>query len=530
MKQSKAIALILIIILMLSICGCSKPTEQKLSVTYVCVTGGLGDDGMVIFENLGEGGSISGNNLQAVPKGIATSVVTAVPNMGFGFLCWSDGVTDFTRQDIVTENTVVYAVFEQLYSTAPVINILTQSSQQITSNEEYLQSKVTLENCDAEFAFSDAVAGIRLRGNSTMYYLKKPFRLKFQEPLQLLGLGKGASKSWVLLAEYSDTSYMRNYLTYTLAGRLEHIGFCTDFAFVEVYLNHEYIGVYLLAEQIEVSDVRLDIDDSGIKNGACTDTGYLLELEAGADRRQDEGIEGKDWFAVDGYALPVLIPSTGHSDGCDVAYYVIKSDAKSAAQVQYIKNYMETVYDAIYQKQGSVTVGTKKYECGTYAAVNALVDIDSALDMYILQLLCNDYDNNFSSAYVYKDAGGKLCFGVPWDFDLSWGNYVFHSDTNTVYLFHLLRALEKFDWFREAAQQRFEQLMGKDNQYLLEFMLQINAINQENQEIFSRDVYLYGTHTRLTLGQGYVSQDVAYQWLYRWILQRVDFMYEYLYD
>ena len=47
----------------------------------------------------GEGGSIQGATIQSVPAGEDGTAVTAVPNEGYAFVRWSDGVTTATRTD-----------------------------------------------------------------------------------------------------------------------------------------------------------------------------------------------------------------------------------------------------------------------------------------------------------------------------------------------------------------------------------------------------------------------------------------------
>ena len=59
---------------------------------------------------------------------------------------------------------------------------------------------------------------IKLRGNSTLDADKKPFKIKFDSKQSLFGLEK--SKDWVLLANYYDTSLLRNTLAYNLSGEM----------------------------------------------------------------------------------------------------------------------------------------------------------------------------------------------------------------------------------------------------------------------------------------------------------------------
>jgi hypothetical protein len=63
--------------------------------------------------NAGSGGSISGTTPQTVASGADGSQVTAVPNTGYHFVQWSDGVKTASRTDTnVTADINVTAVFE----------------------------------------------------------------------------------------------------------------------------------------------------------------------------------------------------------------------------------------------------------------------------------------------------------------------------------------------------------------------------------------------------------------------------------
>ena len=79
----------------------------------------------------------------------------------------------------------------------------------------------------------------------------------------------------MLLANQCDQSLQRNHVAFELGRYFEGVDWEPNSTSVELYLNGEYVGVYLLAEDIKVSGDRVDIDD---KNIDAADTGYLLEL------------------------------------------------------------------------------------------------------------------------------------------------------------------------------------------------------------------------------------------------------------
>lgn len=339
------------------------------------------------------------------------------------------------------------------YSTLPAINVTTdyvvgstEERQTIESLEDYTSCKVSIDNCDDTYKKTDLTAGIRLRGNSTAGFVKKPYRIKFEGKQNLLGLNNGNRyKSWVLLADWNDYTYSRNYFSLHLGNALPNMEFSPDSKHVEVFINGQYKGIYLLTEQVQAANGRVSVDLEGQQDATIADTGFLLELEASTTRRANEGEEGKAWFKVDGYAKNGTIDDSYKVSDYTVAYYVVKSDARSEVQMEFIKNYMTSVYDAIYKTKDRDTI-------------ESLIDINSAIDMYFIQLLANDGDGNYSSIYCYKDAGGKLKFGPPWDFDNS-----YMGSTNSTTFYHLLNDLYKnYTWFSSAVKEKIKEYFKDD--------------------------------------------------------------------
>jgi len=82
-------------------------------------------------------------------------------------------------------------------------------------------------------------------------------------------------------------------------------------------------------------------------------------------------------------------------------------EEKYSNQIASIQDYVLQVSDAIY--------GHDRLE------IERLMDMDSCVDMYILLELFKNIDAGWS-LYMYKDQGGKLFFGPPWDLDTAAGN------------------------------------------------------------------------------------------------------------
>ena len=96
---------------------------------------------------------------------------------------------------------------------------------------------------------------IKLRGNSTAYQAKRPFRIKLDDKTPLFGMEE--SKHWCLLANVYDRTNLRNKLSYDFGMAL---GLATcESNFVNVIFNGEYYGMYQLTEAIRAEEGRVDI-------------------------------------------------------------------------------------------------------------------------------------------------------------------------------------------------------------------------------------------------------------------------------
>ncbi len=222
-------------------------------------------------------------------------------------------------------------------------------------------------------------AKAKTRGNSTKEpeVDKRSYKLKFEESQTVLSLGK--SKSWNLISLAFDKTLIRNSLAYEFARELGLN--VPDCAFVDVYLNGTYMGVYLLTEPTNVGKTKVDID---LKNGD-----FLLELEQNP-RKDDECAYVRT--ALYGTRFCVKEPE--------------KAELKSGQKKQ-IEAFLNRAEEALCTADPD--------------EISEYFDVDSFIDFYIVSELFKNLDIAYSSTYFYvKD--GKIYAGPVWDFDLSAGN------------------------------------------------------------------------------------------------------------
>lgn len=265
----------------------------------------------------------------------------------------------------------------------PVVSIETDESAKITSNKEYVSASINVLNDDGEYDMSNRGVSIRLRGNSSLGVPKKSYKLKFEKKQNMLGIGDGKGKTWGLIANYYDQSLQRNMTMYKMGDVLDKMAYSPNCKSVEVYVNGEYQGVYLLTELANVNKNRVNVTE---QPDLVEENGYMVEMSRYAEDNKFEA---------------------------DTETYEIKSDLSETEsikkeQIQYISEYIE-----------KSVLSLKK---GNQEEVAKYIDIDSLVDIYIANEVAKNVDTGWDSFYMFKDAGGKLGFGPIWDFDLALGN------------------------------------------------------------------------------------------------------------
>lgn len=347
----------------------------------------------------------------------------------------SDSTCNLTV-DLIYKGQVRSKVIEFIMSSVnnlpriPTIHIDTLYGETIDIDQEFVEATLTLNPNGHSIGTElvDVPVWIRLRGNSTLYMPKPSFKIKFEEKQKLLS--RYREKDWVLLGNYVDQTLLRNYLAFSMSSRM-NMAFTPSYTFVDVYVDGEYKGNYLLTDQIEVTNDRVDIEE----NLPTIDTGYLVEYDIGLLRI---GLENTDenYFLIDG--IPFVIKSPEHTD----EHYM-------SSQKTFISNYFESVFTTL--KNGN--------------DYSQLIDDSTFIDWFIVNEIFQNVDAGYSSVYYYKDAGGLLKMGPIWDFDLSSGNagYLYPRDPEGWYVANdnkniLLHYLMDYPEFREKLKDRWNQL------------------------------------------------------------------------
>ncbi len=272
--------------------------------------------------------------------------------------------------------------------------------------EEMLNARIAVvDNAEAnnhpgDAAALDTAALIRIRGNSSRYFDKKSYLLRFVDGQGAYAdqavMGMDAHYEWALYGPYLDKSLLRNYMWYNIAGEI--MDYAPNVRFCEVMVDGEYRGLYVMLETITSGkNCRLNLTEP-IKGS--DKTGFLLRLDRGSTTEL-KNIETFTHYTYRNLqALDIKYPRTG------------KLTAELAdAIAQEFSDFEKALYSYDYD--------TDDYGYWHY------IDADSFVDYFLLNEFTANYDAGWLSTYVYKDVGGKYKM-VIWDFNSACDNYT-HS-------------------------------------------------------------------------------------------------------
>lgn len=324
----------------------------------------------------------------------------------------------------------VYTLF---ISSLPSVHVTTSIGKdkivsQYPQTDTNVKTAIINKNGKYEYVDTEHMCGeLKVRGNTTDTYAKKPFQLKLNEKKNLFGMGE--AKTWILLANYLDQSLIRNSVMYKL-GELLGMDAC-KFQSVDLFLDGEYYGVYLLCEKVQIGKSRVNITDLEKENDKLNATyGSIVSVTSG--ELIDKGIL-REYRYIDGVTDPeditggYLVELDNNNYRSEKCYfittsgnaYVVKSpENASKAQMKYISEIFGYMEEALASGTGYNSIG-KHY--------SEYIDKDSLAYAYIMAEYGRNYDAGSSSTYFYKDVDlngdrTKITSGPLWDCDNTLGN------------------------------------------------------------------------------------------------------------
>lgn len=233
--------------------------------------------------------------------------------------------------------------------------------------------------CDVSI---NSIAG---RGNTTWdEHEKKPYTIDLDDAVSLMGMA--ASQKWVLLANAKDSSHIRNKIIFDFADEVG-LDYSPKGEWVNLYLNGEYAGLYLLTEKNEVNSTRIDIED---------DRSFLISVE-----RKGRMVTQN---------IPYILTQA------EQALRIRYPQNPTSEQVDVLKREWQSIENAILDENGIDKATGKSWL--------DLIDLESWAKKYLIEEVFGNLDACFISQYFYRDGtknDERVYAGPVWDYDITMG-------------------------------------------------------------------------------------------------------------
>ena len=316
-------------------------------------------------------------------------------------------------------------LFAAGFTGLPLVRINTERGEEIAYHDYYLSGSMVI--LDGETALEVPIS-VKGRGNSTFGHPKKPYTVKLEKKRSLLGMGE--TKKWALLAGYCDKTLLRAPLGFKVS-ELMNLAYTPAYRYVDLVINGEYAGNYLLTETPKEESKRLNISKSG----------FMVE------ESQNDTVTNDPHFRSEKNNLLFRF------------HYPDKE--KITAEIQ------KTVSGEIDRMEQALL------NLGAEDDLPEEIDADSWINWMLVQNILANMDTN---RYYYKTgSGGKICMGPAWDFERSVGigwdnNERANPNHKLVLTTDYLRKLMENKQFVKKLKERWQEVSGGLTDILIDFM------------------------------------------------------------
>jgi hypothetical protein len=267
---------------------------------------------------------------------------------------------------------------------------------------------------------------VRIHGATSQAYPKKSYGFTLDKPAAIAGLSE--REHYVLNAAFVDRSLMRHKLSYDLFRAMSWPGaprYASGSRFVELELNGQYNGAYLLLERVDRALLQLTPFNSNAPSHACIykvedHTGHFAQPgHPGYEQRFPDPQVKEYWKPLD-----------------ELAEFASKSSDADFLDAQ--------------------------------KGIASRLDLDSAIDFQLLVLLTSNMDGIDKNFIIARDvakpnAPAPRFFFVPWDYDATFGRNWESSrvGTNEWQTSFIFERLHKSADYRKKFAARWKELRAK---------------------------------------------------------------------
>ncbi|MBO4823261.1 MAG: CotH kinase family protein [Clostridia bacterium] len=297
--------------------------------------------------------------------------------------------TNFPRMEIVTQN--------EIWPTCDYVSAPLGGVGASITNNDYVNATTVLYSQQNELLYDSTTgltvdemysgAKLKIRGNTSAYAEKKPYKIKLNKKVDLLSelVDRESeidytNKEWLLLASGDLLNTMVGFSVSETLG----MDWTPSYSYVELYVNGDYRGLYILCESVSRGSGK------GDKQSRCAvdKDGFIIELDA-------------YWWNEDLY-----FGTPYHNRPYKYTFKYPDADDidENSEEYEYIKNVIDRFEVVLSQDDENVF---------------DYIDVTSFAKWLLAHDILGTWDSGGANIYLTKkdSANSLLMMGPLWDFD-----------------------------------------------------------------------------------------------------------------
>ena len=405
------------------------------------------------------------------------------------------------------------------------------------------EGQAVIADPDGSIVYSGRLTQLKGRGNSTFLYDKKPYQIKLAGKAGPDGMNP--AKTWVLLANWTDISLLRNRIVLDMSADIG-VPHAVDCRQTDVWVNGEYQGLYLMTEKIQIKTGRINIRDLEEENEKANENppetyelfrhsygdtpllrGYRLPVSP-------EDITGGYILSIEKFHRLRDYKLAGFRTADRLSIRIVEPTYPAEEEVIYLAELFGAVHRAAQATDGTDSrTGKKLWE---------MLDRPSFVRRYLMEEWTKNYDFSGGSQFLYKDSDSRdplIYAGPNWDYDLSFGNMTDRGFSSTgAYVTAMSRNPSNFYWllsqhddFAEETRRVWQEVFRPAAAVLLGEKEPAEGQRLRSMEQYAEEIRLSaemnyirwpaGTATAPEAGRSFEN---ANQYLQKWIRERTAWM------
>ena len=309
-----------------------------------------------------------------------------------------------------------------------------------SKNADVIKEKISVDvkifNADGT-VYYDRKARMNYRGSSSLNFVKKSYafctgkeKTKNDKGAvdtgkeNLFGLSNGAKdKDWVLYAAAADPSIMRNRLMFDTFRDMTG-GWSVNSMYVELVINGEYKGVYVLMDKITANKDRVNVSWKQDKEGNTTQEGFIVKFDKTdiVDRYENTSGDQKTFKSTysghDGFGT--------YDTNIDQRFEVEYPEKEDIEEEDLENNKGAGDWSVVFNSiKDKFIKFEKELKDGNFTEVQKIIDYQSWADWFIITEFGKNIDGyRASNLFVYDGSkpNAKIEARPLWDQELSFNN------------------------------------------------------------------------------------------------------------